>query len=102
MPYRERDKRDDTEEQAEEGGGEEGASRGRFFRKPKIDPFEADKSLKIDYKDVELLKRFLTPEGKIRPRRQTGVTASHQRKLAVAIKRARALALLSYNDESNE
>ena len=102
MPYRERDKRDDTEEQSEEGGGEESGGRGRFFRKPKIDPFEADKSLKIDYKDVELLRRFLTPEGKIRPRRQTGVTASNQRKLAVAIKRARALALLSYNDESNE
>ena len=85
------------EESREERGGRGG---GRFFRKPKNDPFVADKSLKIDYKDVELLKRFLTPEGKIRPRRQTVVNASNQRKLARAIKRARHLALLSYTDET--
>ncbi len=101
MAYRERDKREDSEEPSEEGAGEE-RGRGRFFRKPKVDPFEADKTLKIDYKDVELLKRFLSPEGKIRPRRQTGVSASNQRKLARAIKRARHLALLSYTDESME
>ncbi len=81
MAYRDRDKREDSEEVSEEGSEERGG-RGRFFRKPKIDPFEADKTLKIDYKDVELLKRFLSPEGKIRPRRQTGVTARNQRKLA--------------------
>lgn len=100
MPYRERDKREDSDEPSEEGGEERG--RGRFFRKPKVDPFEADKTLKIDYKDVELLKRFLSPEGKIRPRRQTGVSAGNQRKLARAIKRARHLALLSYTDTSME
>src|SRR3970040_677822 len=87
-----------------EGGAEErgGGGGGRYFRKPKGDPFEADKTRKIDYKDVDLLKRFLTPEGKIRPRRQTGVSARNQRKLARAIKRARHLALLSYTDESVE
>lgn len=74
--------------------------RGRYYRKPRTDPFEADKSLKIDYKDVDLLKRFLTPEGKIRPRRQTGVNAKNQRKLARAIKRARHIALLPYTDET--
>lgn len=73
--------------------------RSRYYRRPKVDPFEADKSLKIDYKDTALLKRFLTPEGKIRPRRQTGVNARNQRKLARAIKRARHIALLSYTDE---
>ena len=71
----------------------------RYYRRPKVDPFEADKSLKIDYKDTALLKRFLTPEGKIRPRRQTGVNARNQRKLARAVKRARHLALLPYTDE---
>jgi len=99
MAYR--DKREDSAETVEEGGEERGG-RGRFFRKPKVDPFEADKSLKIDYKDVDLLKRFLSPEGKIRPRRQTGVTARNQRKLARAIKRARHLALLSYTDQSTD
>ena len=100
---RDRDlERVERDEQAEEGAEERGGRGGRYFRKPKVDPFEADKTLKIDYKDVELLKRFLTPEGKIRPRRQTGVNARNQRKLARAIKRARHLALISYTDESVE
>jgi small subunit ribosomal protein S18 len=104
MPDRDRDRSrsynsdESQEESREERGGGRGGS--RFFRKPKNDPFVADKSLKIDYKDVELLKRFLTPEGKIRPRRQTGVNAPNQRKLARAIKRARHLALLSYTDQT--
>jgi len=97
-----RDRREDRDEQAEEGSEERGERGGRYFRKPKVDPFEADKTLKIDYKDVELLKRFLTPEGKIRPRRQTGVNARNQRKLARAIKRARHLALISYTDVSQD
>jgi small subunit ribosomal protein S18 len=82
---------------SDERGGRGGS---RYYRKPRTDPFEADKSLKIDYKDVELLKRFLTPEGKIRPRRQTGVNAKNQRKLARAIKQARHIALLPFTDES--
>ena len=97
---RDRDRSDDLPEGGEEGQEERGGRGGRYFRRPKVDPFEADKSLKIDYKDVDLLKRFLTPEGKIRPRRQTGVSARNQRKLARAIKRSRHLALLSYTDES--
>ena len=50
----------------------------------------------IDYKDVELLKTLITPNGKISPRRGTGTCAKHQRELAVAIKKARFLALLPY------
>jgi len=50
----------------------------------------------IDYKDVQLLQRFMSSYAKIRPRRRTGVCAWHQRKLAQAIKRARFLALLPY------
>lgn len=50
----------------------------------------------IDYKDVELLKKFIAPNGKIIPRRITGTSAKYQRELAVAIKRAREMALLPY------
>lgn len=59
-------------------------------------PFLQDPDLKIDYKDIALLKRFLSIRGKILPSRITGVSAKYQRELAVAIKRARALALLPY------
>ena len=50
----------------------------------------------IDYKDVYLLKKFISPNGKIIPRRVTGTSAKYQRMLAVAIKRARQMALLPY------
>ncbi len=50
----------------------------------------------IDYKDTELLKRFITANGKIIPRRVTGTNAKYQRMLATAIKRARQMALLPY------
>lgn len=50
----------------------------------------------IDYKDVQLLRKFMTDRGKIKPRRVTGVCAQDQHKLAVAIKRAREMALLPY------
>jgi len=49
---------------------------------------------RIDYKDVEMLKKFLNPHGKIMPRRRTGLSAVNQRALAEAIKRARFMALL--------
>ena len=50
----------------------------------------------IDYKDVQTLRRYITEKGKILPRRMSGVCAKHQRPLAVAIKRARVMALLPY------
>ena len=50
----------------------------------------------IDYKDVELLSKFITPSGKIASRRSTGTCALHQRELARAIKNARYMALLPY------
>ena len=59
-------------------------------------PFLSNPDLTIDYKDVELLKRFISPRGKILPRRITGVSAKYQRKLTRAIKRARSIALLPY------
>lgn len=51
---------------------------------------------KIDYKDIDLLKLFLTEQGKILPRRATGVTIQQQRQIAKAIKRARVLSLLPF------
>jgi small subunit ribosomal protein S18 len=55
-----------------------------------------DKVTHIDYKQYDMLGRYLTDRGKIRPRRQTGTCAKHQRQLAMAIKRARHLALLPF------
>jgi small subunit ribosomal protein S18 len=54
----------------------------------------------IDFKQSDLLRRFISEDGKIRPRRQTGTCARHQRELARAIKRARHLALLPYTSET--
>ncbi len=71
--------------------------RGRPRRK--ICAFCADKSKSIDYKDIMKLKRFLTERGKIQPRRTSGVCAKHQRELAMAIKRARMMALLPYSQD---
>ena len=51
---------------------------------------------KIDYKDIDLLKLFITEQGKILPRRATGVTVQQQRRIAKAIKRARILSLLPF------
>jgi len=68
----------------------------RYFSRPKICQFCADKNLNIDYKHVDMLRRYVTEEGKIRPRRQTGTCAKHQRELAGAIKRARHIALLPF------
>ena len=53
----------------------------------------------IDYKDVNLLRNYITEHGKIKARRKTGTCAKHQRRLASAIKRARHLALLPYSAE---
>ena len=74
---------------------EQGSER-RYYARPKICQFCADKSLAIDYKAVDVLRRFVTDEGKIRPRRQTGTCAKHQRELATAIKRSRQIALLPF------
>lgn len=71
----------------------------RMKPKRKICAFCADKSKDIDYKDVLKLKRFLTERGKIQPRRTSGVCAKHQRQLAMAIKRARHVALLPYSQD---
>lgn len=65
----------------------------------KVCAFCTDKVESIDYKDVAKLRRYITEKGKILPRRQTGVCAKHQRELALAIKRARVMALLPFKGE---
>ena len=68
----------------------------RSFGGRKVSRLVTDRDLVVDYKDANLLRTFLTPEGKILPRRITGNNAKQQRKLARAIKRARHLALLPF------
>jgi small subunit ribosomal protein S18 len=78
------------------GRREGGGGRRRFAGRRKTCFFCEEKISHIDYKRADGLRRFLTDRGKIRPRRQTGNCAKHQRQLAVAIKRARHLALLPF------
>ena len=85
--YRERDR--DRE------GDERGARKGKVFFRKKVCRFCSQK-MRIDYKDADTLRRYTTERGKILPRRITGTCAKHQRRLALEIKRARALALLPY------
>lgn len=67
----------------------------------KVCPFRADKAMAeaLDYKNPDLLRRFITDKGRIVPRRISGVCAYYQRKLAQEIKRARAVALLAYSSQ---
>ncbi len=71
-------------------------SRRPFFRRRKSCPFSGPKGIKIDYKDVRTLQRFISERGKMVPSRITAVSTKKQRELARAIKRARFLALLPY------
>jgi small subunit ribosomal protein S18 len=64
-----------------------------FYRK-RLSPLKPSEP--IDYKDVDLLRRFITERGKILPRRITGLTAKQQRRLTTAVKRARIMALLPF------
>ena len=88
-----------TQEQLQDSGREDevrgGRGKGKAFFHKKVCRFCANKS-KIDYKDADGLRRFTTERGKILPRRITGTCAKHQKQVAVAIKRARAICLLPY------
>ncbi len=69
---------------------------GKFQPQRKFCAFCADKAETVDYKDPTKLRRYISDRGKIEPRRRTGTCAKHQRALALAIKKARHLALLPY------
>jgi small subunit ribosomal protein S18 len=70
----------------------------RFYRRRKFCRFTAEGVVEIDYKDIEVLKQYVSETGKIVPSRITGTKARYQRQLAKAIKRARYLALIPYTD----
>ena len=88
-------------EQRRSSEGGEGGGERRYIAKPKFCQFCADKSILIDYKKTDLLRRYINEDGKIRPRRQTGACARHQRAMAVAVKQARHIALLPFT-KANE
>jgi len=76
------------------GGGPGG--RGKFFRRKKVCKFCTEKIDAIPYRDVRLLQGFVAERGKIVPRRLTGVCTRHQRRLSLAIKQSRNIALLAF------
>ena len=71
----------------------------RYFTRPKVCQFCGDKKLVIDYKNSDLLRRYVDDTGKIRPRRQTGACSKHQREVAKAVKNARHIALLPFTGD---
>jgi small subunit ribosomal protein S18 len=79
--------------------GPSGGGGSRFSRRKKFCRFTAEGVKQIDYKDLATLKGYVTETGKIVPSRITGTKSFYQRQLAVAIKRARFLALLPYTDQ---
>jgi small subunit ribosomal protein S18 len=81
------------------GPRKEGYGRGKYTPRRKVCNFCVDKITYIDYKDIARLRRHLTDRAKIESRRKTGTCAKHQRALAVALKRARHVALLPFTAE---
>ena len=81
------------------GGAAKDAGKRYFFRRRKVCKFCADKIDYVDYKDVKLLSSFVPERGKVLPRRMFGTCAEHQRKVTLAIKRARNIALLPFAAE---
>ncbi len=78
------------------GGERGGAARGFRRMRPKVCQFCVDKVQTIDYKDLGRLRSMVTEHGKMKTRRITGACAMHQRKVAVAVKRARHMALMPF------
>jgi small subunit ribosomal protein S18 len=87
-----RDRKSATDRDKKGGTG----VRKRGFTRRKVCRFCADQALVIDYKDPQLLKYFVTDRGKIIPRRISGNCAKHQRKVSLAVRRSRMIALLPY------
>ncbi|MDH5202179.1 MAG: 30S ribosomal protein S18 [Nitrospirota bacterium] len=71
----------------------------RRFQRRKFCKFCVEKIEHIDYKDIKILRNYLTERGKILPRRMTGTCAKHQRKLTESIKQARSIALLAFSEK---
>ncbi|MBU0688409.1 MAG: 30S ribosomal protein S18 [Gammaproteobacteria bacterium] len=75
-----------------------GNSSRQLFKRRKFCRFTAEKIAEVDYKDINILKEFVSENGKLIPARITGTKARYQRQLSTAVKRARFLALLPYTD----
>jgi len=90
--------------QGRKPGGREKRTREGYARKPrkKVCYFCSEKMDHIDYKDVSLLKKYVSEKGKIRPRRVTGNCTQHQARLALAVKSAREMALLPYTSRQGD
>ena len=97
MAQYERSARPNRERSDDDKGGQR---RRPMFRR-KVCRFCADKSLKIDYKDLRTITQFVTERGKMTPSRITGNCARHQRLLTTAVKRARSVALLPFTTANN-
>jgi small subunit ribosomal protein S18 len=82
---------------ADDKGGDRDGGKKRTMGRRKQCKFCGDEALKIDYKDVGLLKYFITDRGKLVPRRLSGNCAKHQREIAVAVNRARMIALMPFS-----
>lgn len=80
------------------GGRPTRYNKNRFFFKKKVCFFCKNKEVVLDYKDVELMRRFIAESGKISPRRFTGTCAKHQRQLSTEIKKARQMALIPFTE----
>ncbi|HEX2360421.1 MAG TPA: 30S ribosomal protein S18 [Solirubrobacterales bacterium] len=90
------------QQRSNSGGGSAGPGRGRrrgLSDRGRPRKFTRINAERIDYKDVNLLRRFISDRGKTRSRRVTGLSRAHQQQLALAVKRARELALLPYVGE---
>jgi len=85
----------------ERSDDDKGGSRRRPMFRRKVCRFCADKTLRIDYKDVRTITQFVTERGKMTPSRITGNCARHQRLLTTAVKRARSVALLPFTTANN-
>lgn len=96
--YREEGRRDRDRDRDRERGFGKDRGKGRIFKK-KLCRFCNEKGLKLDYKDMELVQKFLTEKGKIIPRRITGNCSKHQRILARTVKRSRHSALVAFQIE---
>lgn len=90
---------DDDSSDRSRGGGRRGGGRRYGGRRNRVCNFCVDKVTRIDYKNYELLRRYIDNRGRILPRRQSGTCAKHQRAVAAAIKRARHVALLPFTAE---
>jgi small subunit ribosomal protein S18 len=80
-------------------GDRRGGGGGRFGARRRGCEFCIEKIEGPDYKDVSMLRRYITDRGKLEPRRKVGTCAKHQRRVALAVKRARIVALLPYTAE---